>query len=203
MVDVLEDDVRAPLLGRASGIALTVGSVLALLAAWTLSVDKVKILQDPSFQPSCNFNPVLSCGSVMKTDQAEAFGFPNPFLGLVGFAIMLFLSILIASRVALPRWIVAGGAVGAVLGAVFVHWLAFQSLYRIGALCPWCMVVWAVTIPTALCLVLAALDAYVGESARAVVRAVWHWRFTLVALWYLGVFVLILVRFWSYWRTLG
>lgn len=193
----------APLLGRASGAALTLGSALALLAAWTLSVDKVKLLQDPSFQPSCNFNPVLSCGSVMKTHQAGVFGFPNPFIGLVGFAIMLFLGILIAARVVLPRWIIAGGALGALLGAVFVHWLAFQSLYRIGALCPWCMVVWAVTIPTALCLVLATLDEYVGESGRAVVRAVWHWRFTLVALWYLGVVVLILIRFWSYWRTLG
>ena len=29
---------------------------------------------------------------------------------------------------------------------MFVHWLIFQSLYRIGALCPYCMVVWAVTI---------------------------------------------------------
>jgi len=27
-----------------------------------------------------------------------------------------------------------------------VHWLIFQSLYRIGALCPYCMVVWVVTI---------------------------------------------------------
>ena len=32
-------------------------------------------------------------------------------------------------------------------GVVFVHWLIFQSLYVIGALCPYCMVVWAVTIP--------------------------------------------------------
>ena len=31
--------------------------------------------------------------------------------------------------------------------SVFMHWLIFQSLYRIGALCPYCMVVWAVTIP--------------------------------------------------------
>ena len=28
-----------------------------------------------------------------------------------------------------------------------MHWLIFQSLYVIGALCPYCMAVWAVTIP--------------------------------------------------------
>ena len=31
---------------------------------------------------------------------------------------------------------------------VFVHWLIYQSVFVIGALCPYCMVVWAVTIPT-------------------------------------------------------
>ena len=48
---------------------------------------------------------------------------------------------------ALPRWYWAGLATGTLLGTAFVHWLIFQSLYRIGALCPYCMVVWAVTIP--------------------------------------------------------
>ena len=50
-------------------------------------------------------------------------------------------------KCALPRWYWVGLAVGTLLGVVFIHWLIFQSLYRIGALCPYCMVVWAVTIP--------------------------------------------------------
>ena len=51
------------------------------------------------------------------------------------------------AKVPLPRWYWAGLATGTALGVVFIHWLIFQSLYRIGALCPYCMVVWAVTIP--------------------------------------------------------
>jgi uncharacterized membrane protein len=181
---------------------MTVWSALGLIASAMLSIDKVKLLIDPSFQPSCNFNPVLSCGSVMKTDQASLFGFPNSFLGLVGFSVMLTLAVLVAAEVVLPRWVVAGAAVGAVLGAVFVHWLAFQSLYRIGALCPWCMVVWAVTIPTAVWLVIAAARSYLPDGGGRVAEGFWEWRFTLVGAWYLAVFVLILVRFWDYWRTL-
>lgn len=36
---------------------------------------------------------------------------------------------------------------GVTLAAIFVHWLIWVSLYRIGALCPYCMAVWAVAIP--------------------------------------------------------
>ena len=195
-------DVAPLLLGRGTGIAMTVWSALGLAASAMLSIDKVKLLVDPSFQPSCNFNPVLSCGSVMKTDQASLFGFPNSFLGMVGFSVMLTISVLVAAQVVLPRWVVAGAAAGSVLGTAFVHWLAFQSLYRIGALCPWCMVVWAVTIPTAVWLVLASVRSYLPGGGGRVIEGLWEWRFSLVGAWYLAVFVLILVRFWDYWRTL-
>lgn len=189
-------------LSRGSGIALAVWSVLGLFAAMSLSIDKVKMLQDPAFRPGCDLNPVLACGSVMSTDQAQAFGFPNPFLGLVGFSVTLTLGLLVVSRVRVPTWMVVGGALGSVLGAVMVHWLAFQSLYRIGALCPWCLVVWAVTIPMALWLTLAAIGRLGGERSTRVAAAVWRWRLSLVAAWYLAVFVLVLIRFWSYWSTL-
>ena len=178
-----------------------VWSALGLAAAFTLAVDKVKILQDPTYEPSCNFNPILSCGSVMVTDQAQAFGFPNPYLGLIGFSIMLTIGVLLMSRVRLPRWVIAGAAAGAIAGAVFVHWLAFQSLYRIGALCPWCMVVWAITIPMALWFTLRALNQISSVGLKRATLTVWHWRFTVLALWYLAVLVLILVRFWDYWST--
>lgn len=189
-----------PSLGRGSGAALAVWSALGLAAAFMLSVDKVRLLADPGYEPSCNLNPVLSCGSVMASDQAAVFGFPNPFLGLVGFAIMLTVGVLVASGTRLPAWVVTGAALGAALGAVFVHWLAFQSLYRIGALCPWCLVVWAVTIPTAVWLGLAALLTRAPRSR--LLAGLWQWRYSLVALWYLGVVVLSLVRFWDYWSTL-
>ena len=80
-----------------------------------------------------------------------------------------------------------------------MHWLAFQSLYRIGALCPWCLVVWAVTIPIAVWSVLTAWRT-VRPSRWA--DRIWSVRYLLVLGWYLTVVVLALVRFWSYWRTL-
>jgi hypothetical protein len=92
-----------------------------------------------------------------------------------------------------------GLAVGTLLGVGFVHWLIFQSLYRIGALCPYCMVVWAVTIPLLVVVSSVALKPFAGNG---VARAVYQWRWSLVALWFTALILLILVRFWNYWSTL-
>ena len=48
--------------------------------------------------------------------------------------------------VELPRWVWLGLNLGALFGFGFAIWLITQSLYVIGALCPWCMVVWAATM---------------------------------------------------------
>lgn len=183
---------------------LVVAGVLGLAAAVTLTIDKVKLLQDPDYVPSCSINPVLSCGSVMQTGQASVFGFPNSLLGIVGFSVVLTIGVLAVAGVVLPRWVWAGLAGGALLGAAFVHWLVFQSLYEIGALCPYCMVVWAVTIPTAVVTTLHAGRLFTadGTAAGRFVDGVWAWRGAVVAAWFVAVLVLVLDRFWSYWSTL-
>ena len=53
-----------------------VGGAIGLLAAAVLLIEKVALLKDPTYVPSCSINPILSCGSIMQTSQAEAFGFP-------------------------------------------------------------------------------------------------------------------------------
>jgi uncharacterized membrane protein len=185
--------------GRASAVWVLLAGVLGLAASFTLTVEKIQILINPDYVPSCSINPVLSCGSVMVTPQAEAFGFPNPLIGIVSFSVVVVTGVLALAKVALPRWYWAGLATGTLLGTVFVHWLIFQSLYRIGALCPYCMVVWAVTIPLLVVVASIALRPLAGNT---VARVLYAWRWSLVALWFTGLILLILVRFWTYWSTL-
>ncbi len=184
----------------ASAVWVLIAGVLGLAAALTLTVEKIEILINPDYVPSCSINPVLSCGSVMITPQASAFGFPNPLIGIV-----------VVHRGRGDRG--AGGRQGAaaavVLGrdwpsarcsaSAFIHWLIFQSLYRIGALCPYCMVVWAVTIPL---LVVVSSIALQPRLESGVARFVYQWRWSLVTLWFTALILMILVRFWNYWSTL-
>nr|WP_242090878.1 vitamin K epoxide reductase family protein [Curtobacterium sp. DN_7.5] len=45
------------------------------------------------------------------------------------------------------RWFWITFNAGVFLAWVFVTWLFTQTVWFIGALCPWCMLVWAMTIP--------------------------------------------------------
>jgi uncharacterized membrane protein len=183
----------------ASAVWVLVAGVVGLTAALTLTIEKIEILINPAYVPSCSINPVLSCGSVMVTPQASAFGFPNPLIGIVAFTVVLLTGVLAVAKVRLPRWYWAGLATGTLLGTVFIHWLIFQSLYRIGALCPYCMAVWAVTIPL---LVVVASIALQPQLENGVARFLYQWRWSLVTLWFTALVLMILVRFWNYWSTL-
>lgn len=185
--------------GRPSALWVLIAGVIGLAAAATLTIEKIELLLDPSYVPSCSINPVLSCGSVMVTPQASVFGFPNMLIGLVGFTVVIVSGVLAIARVRLPQWYWVGLAVGNTLGVVFVHYLIFQSLYRIGALCPYCMVVWTVMIPLFVVTASIALRPLAGNG---LMRILYQWRWSLVALWFTAVLLMILVRFWNYWSTL-
>ncbi|MET0453489.1 MAG: vitamin K epoxide reductase family protein [Mycobacterium sp.] len=182
-----------------SALWVLIAGVVGLVAAVTLTVEKILLLADPNYVPSCSINPVLSCGSVMITPQASAFGFPNSLIGIVAFTVVVVTGVLAVAKVRLPQWYWYGLAAGTLLGAVFVHWLIFQSLYRIGALCPYCMVVWTVTIPLVVVVLSIALRPLAGN---AFARFLYQWRWSLVALWFTALILMILERFWNYWSTL-
>ncbi|WP_084151916.1 vitamin K epoxide reductase family protein [Nocardioides halotolerans] len=184
---------------------LLVGGLIGLVAAGTLLVEKIALLKDSNYVPSCSMNPVLNCGSIMKTDQAEIFGFPNPLLGIAGFAVVATTGAAVLAGGRLARWYWLGLQAGTVFGVVFVAWLVFQSLYRIGALCPYCMVVWAVVIPTFWYVTIRNLHAGAfGERAQrsAASRALRSWHAPPLLAVALLLVVLIGEQFWSYWSTL-
>lgn len=184
---------------RSSAVWILVAGVVGFAAAFTLTVEKIEILINPAYVPSCSINPVLSCGSVMVTPQASLFGFPNPLIGIAAFAVVVVTGVLALANVRLPQWYWYGLTGGTLLGVVFVHWLIFESLYRIGALCPYCMVVWSVTVPLFVVVASIALRPLAGNP---VARVLYQWRWSLVALWFTALVCLILIRFWNYWSTL-
>lgn len=181
---------------------ILVAGLLGLISSAALSVEKIELLINPAYVPSCNLNPVVACGSVMTTPQASAFGLPNSLIGIAAFAVMTVTGVLAVTKVPLPQWYWIGMTIGALFGAAFVHWLIFQSLYRIGALCPYCMVVWVATISILVVVASTAFGRTGDGRAGTVVRALNHWRWSIATLWFTVVFLLIMDRFWDYWSTL-
>ena len=132
-------------------------------------------------------------------------GFPNPIIGVAAFPVVVTTGVAVLAGARLARWYWLGLQVGVTAALAFVAWLAFQSIYRIGALCPYCMVVWAVVIPmfwyvTLRNLAGGAFGEKLRRSRASVVSAEWHAPILLVP--FLVLLGLVGERFWSYWSTL-
>ncbi|MGW5440710.1 MULTISPECIES: vitamin K epoxide reductase family protein [Nocardia] len=184
---------------------LLIGGLLGTAAASVLTVEKMARLRNPTYVPSCSLNPIISCGSVMDSPQATAFGFPNPLLGIAGFAVVTAVGAGLLAGARFQRWFWLGLQAGVTFGVVFVHWLIYHTLYSIGALCPYCIVVWAVTTPvfvyvTLRNLVVGVLPAPVVVRRLADVAAGYHG--VALTIWALAIVALIGIRFWAYWSTL-
>lgn len=179
-----------------------VGGLLGLVAAVALILEKIAKLRDPGYVPTCSLNPVISCGSVMDSPQAEAFGVPNPLIGIAAFAVVVTVGVSQLAGFRAPRWFWLGMQVGATFGVLFVHWLIYASLYDIHALCPYCMVVWAVTIPIFWYTTLHNLQHAPGGPGPVTARLV-RYHSVVLALWFVAIALLILQAFWDYWSTLG
>lgn len=120
---------------------MLVFGITGLIASFVLSVEEIHLLKHPDAVLSCSFNLVLNCAAVMQTWQATAFGFPNMFIGLMGFPIVIAIALLGLSRVAFPRWFAMGMELGLIFWTGFAYWLFFNSVYVIQVLCPWCLIV--------------------------------------------------------------
>lgn len=51
---------KARRLDRTTAWILVVGGILGLIAAFELTVEKVRVLSDSTYVPACDLNPVLS-----------------------------------------------------------------------------------------------------------------------------------------------
>lgn len=116
-------------------------ALIPLLAAFVLSVEKIHLLENPAAPLSCSLNSVLNCASVMKTPQASVFGFPNSYLGLMFFPVVMAFAAMGLLKTKFPRKVILILESLSVLALGFAYWLFYQSVYVIQILCPWCLLV--------------------------------------------------------------
>jgi uncharacterized membrane protein len=184
---------------------LLICGLIGLIASLTLSVEKLHTLQNPSYRPVCNLNPIFSCSTVSSSDQAYAFGFYNPFLGLAAYAAVATLGVALLAGARFKRWLWQLIELGLLFAIGFITWLQFQTLYRIGALCLFCMITWAATIPlfwyTTLYNFQKKNIPTPGWFARPLAFIRRH-HADILLVWFLIIVALILKRFWYYWQTL-
>lgn len=180
---------------------LVVIGVLGLFAALMLSIEKIELLKNPNYQASCNINPLFSCTGVMKSSQAAVAGFPNPYFGLVAYALVLCTGVGLLAGAKFKKWYWQLFQLGPMAGVVFAHWLIYQSLYNIGSLCLYCMLVWTITIPAFIYTTLWNLregNITPPKALKGVASFFDRHHTDILIVWYIAIIALVLNRFWYF-----
>ncbi len=138
-------DVAAPRRPLSLAIVLIVTGIIGWYSSFALTMDKFLVLVDPEADLDCNFSLIVQCGANLQSWQGSVFGFPNPILGLAGFVAPIAVGVAILAWAEFARWFWIAFNVGVAGAFAFCIWLMTQSIFSLGTLCPWCMVVWAVT----------------------------------------------------------
>lgn len=128
---------------RASFWVLLAFASTSLISAFTLSLEKIHLLQNPDAVLSCSFNLVLNCAGVMNTWQASVFfGIPNMYIGLVAFPVIIAVAVAaLWGGAKYKKGFLIAMNIGILFGTIFAYWLFYNSVYAIQILCPWCLVV--------------------------------------------------------------
>lgn len=186
-------------------IVAALGSIGAI-ASLFMTVEYIETLKDPSFQPICNINPIISCGSVLDTSQGEVFfGIPNPLLGIAGYSALAALGIAILAGATFKRWLWLAIQAGTAMAAVFAMWLFYQGVYVIGSICPFCTVIWLTAVPLFWYTTLYNLKNNYIILPKKLTRfksfVIKH-HADILLVWFLLLVIIILNQFWYYWQTL-
>jgi uncharacterized membrane protein len=142
-------------------------SLLGLIASFVLSIDAIKLAENPDAILSCNINAKISCGTVGASWQASLLGFPNAFLGLISEPVVITVAVAALAGVRFPRWFMLLAQTIYAIGFGFALWLFYEAYFVIGALCPWCLLI---TVTTTLVFVsmtrVNILEGNFGETIR-------------------------------------
>ncbi|MCS5713359.1 vitamin K epoxide reductase family protein [Herbiconiux sp. CPCC 205716] len=178
-------------------VLLIVAGALGWYSSFDLTLEKIQTLINPDYVPSCNISPLVTCGPNMASSQGSVFGFPNPIIGVAAFVapIVVGMAILAGARFAKWFWVIFN--LGFVAAVAFIIWLMGVSIFVLGTLCPYCMLVWASVIP-----MFWYVTAYNvkqghfgnGRGSREVGALVYPWMWTLVLLSFLVIVVLAQLR---------
>lgn len=187
----MTDAVNAPRRPWIFAIFLVVAGAAGWWAAFQLTLDKFIAYEHPNTKLSCDFGFIVQCTANLNSPEGSAFGFPNPIIGLGGFAAVIAVGVSLLAGAAFARWYWIAFNVGIAGALAFVIFLIRQSIFHLGTLCPWCMVVWSATIPLFFAVTIRNLSEGVyGDGAVRVGKALRPWIVPITVICYVIVAVI-------------
>ena len=192
MPDALTDR-RSPVLA----VWLIIAGAIGWWAAFSLPVEKFEKLSNPGSAASCDFSVLVQCSANLDSWQGSVFGFPNPLLGLACWVAPIVVGVAMLAGARFARWFWLLFWAGFAFAMGFVVWLISQSIFSLGTLCPWCLVTWAVTIPSFFAVTLHVLRigaVPVSQRVRDIADTLMSWVPLMTFLAYVVIAIIAQVR---------
>lgn len=184
---------------------IIITGALALLASVMIMHEGIAALKNPNYVAVCDINPIFSCGSVMKSGQSHVFGFDNTYTGIIGFSAVVTIGVAMLAGAQFKKWFWQAFLVGMTLAQAFILWLMHQSIYEIGSLCMFCMLLW-VTVSAAFwytfVYILRKDYVTVPKQLIGVSLFIQKHHLDILITFYLVVAALILHHFWYYFGSI-
>lgn len=190
-----------PRLARVLPCILLVAGIAGMFSSFMIMLGKLASLADPTIHLNCDLNPIVSCRSIMDSWQGSIFGFPNPLIGMPAFAALAMVGGGMLAGAKFARWFWIGLNIGMLIGVISVHWLFFQSVYSVGELCPYCIVVWLMVITTFWYVALYSVREdyiYVPRHLFGIANFARRHHLEILFLWFFSLAALTLQHFWYF-----
>jgi uncharacterized membrane protein len=189
-------------LNRSFPYIIGIAALIGLVASLILSYDTLSIARNPSYIPSCNLNPVISCGSVINATGDTIFGIPYPYYGIGAFAAMLSVAVMMFAGAKPNKYFWRAFMVIISAGLIGAYVLLGKSVFSIHALCPFCLSVDLVTTVSFWYSWLYVIDNKIISFERVKLQRIYGWirkhHADLIVLWILLVVGFLLNHFWYY-----
>lgn len=183
----MTSELRAASRPTAFAVFTIVAGAIGWFASFELLTEYIKTLSNPTYEPNCNVSILVTCGPNMDSWQGSLFGFSNTIIGVSAFVAPIAVGVALLAGARFSRWFWALYQLGLLGGFVLICWLFSQSVFVLGTLCPWCMVVWSIMIPlwwVSFLRPYAVGDVPLSASAQSVFKRLYSWTWVIVLLCY-------------------
>ncbi len=118
---------------------LALGALIGFAASFVQTVELISFYKNPIEPLQCNINAIFSCSNVFGAWQSSVFGFSNSLMCIVFFVFTLSLSLAVITGSDLNKKLRLASHGFSLFFLGFGAWYLWQSAYKIGSLCIFCI----------------------------------------------------------------
>lgn len=164
-------------------------SFVGLVSSLTQTIEVISYAKKPDAPLACDLNAIFSCSNVFDAWQSRVFGFSNSLICMIFFALTAGVALAAASGSAINQRLRQVFHFFSIFFLGFGAWYLWQSTYRIGFICIFCLFCYSAVIV----MNWAWFRLQYGERYKTFIAK--NWDSVLAMMWAAGIAAMIIFHF--------